>query len=82
MRRGMHTFLRSFLEACMLSTDAETSVNDSADNGVCSHCYVYIYHPFNKRIMFLQKVTITTCHAAKGLEWPVVMIPAGMQPVV
>ncbi|KAF8656236.1 hypothetical protein AX16_002672 [Volvariella volvacea WC 439] len=22
------------------------------------------------------KVTITTCHAAKGLEWPVVMIPA------
>ena len=26
----------------------------------------------------LQKVTITTCHAAKGLEWPVVIIPAGM----
>ncbi|EIW84369.1 P-loop containing nucleoside triphosphate hydrolase protein [Coniophora puteana RWD-64-598 SS2] len=23
-----------------------------------------------------EKVTITTCHAAKGLEWPVVMIPA------
>ena len=25
----------------------------------------------------LQKVTITTVHAAKGLEWPVVFIPAG-----
>ncbi|KAF8753852.1 UvrD-like helicase C-terminal domain [Rhizoctonia solani] len=23
------------------------------------------------------KVTITTCHAAKGLEWPVVIVPAG-----
>ncbi|KAK7061228.1 ATP-depentend DNA [Favolaschia claudopus] len=23
-----------------------------------------------------EKVTITTCHAAKGLEWPVVLIPA------
>lgn len=23
-----------------------------------------------------EKVTITTCHAAKGLEWPVVMVPA------
>jgi superfamily I DNA/RNA helicase len=26
----------------------------------------------------LQKVTISTCHAAKGLEWPVVFIPSGM----
>ncbi|KAF7976974.1 hypothetical protein HWV62_5051 [Athelia sp. TMB] len=24
-----------------------------------------------------EKVTISTCHAAKGLEWPVVMVPAG-----
>lgn len=23
------------------------------------------------------KVTISTCHAAKGLEWPVVFVPAG-----
>jgi len=27
--------------------------------------------------MFSQKVTISTCHGAKGLEWPVVMVPAG-----
>ena len=26
---------------------------------------------------FKQAVTISTCHAAKGLEWPVVFIPAG-----
>jgi DNA helicase II / ATP-dependent DNA helicase PcrA len=26
----------------------------------------------------VQKVTISTCHAAKGLEWPVVFIPSGM----
>ena len=25
-----------------------------------------------------QKVTISTCHAAKGLEWPVVIVPSGM----
>lgn len=25
------------------------------------------------------KVTLTTCHAAKGLEWPVVFLPAGEQ---
>lgn len=24
-------------------------------------------------------VTISTCHSAKGLEWPVVFIPAGMK---
>lgn len=26
--------------------------------------------------LVVQKVTITTCHAAKGLEWPVVIVPA------
>jgi superfamily I DNA/RNA helicase len=25
----------------------------------------------------IQKVTLTTVHSAKGLEWPVVFIPAG-----
>ncbi len=24
-----------------------------------------------------KKVTISTCHAAKGLEWPVVIVPSG-----
>lgn len=27
-------------------------------------------------LVILQKVTISTCHSAKGLEWPVVFIPA------
>jgi ATP-dependent exoDNAse (exonuclease V) beta subunit len=25
-----------------------------------------------------QKVSIATCHAAKGLEWPVIFVPAGL----
>ena len=28
-------------------------------------------------LKFAQKVTISTCHSAKGLEWPVVIVPSG-----
>jgi superfamily I DNA/RNA helicase len=62
-----------FLQASTLSTseesekDGEKDVSNSSNFGVT-------------RSSFLQdgqKVTISTCHSAKGLEWPVVMIPAG-----
>ncbi|THH15698.1 hypothetical protein EW146_g4817 [Bondarzewia mesenterica] len=49
------TPLRLFLQASMLSTDAETKEDGAKE---------------------IQRVTISTCHAAKGLEWPVVMVPA------
>ncbi|KAI0749394.1 P-loop containing nucleoside triphosphate hydrolase protein [Daedaleopsis nitida] len=48
------TPLRVFLQASMLSTDADTADDDNKP-----------------------KVTISTCHAAKGLEWAVVFVPAG-----
>lgn len=47
--------LRTFLEACTLSTDTLTS--DDSDTKQA-------------------KVTISTCHAAKGLEYPVVFVMA------
>lgn len=30
-----------------------------------------------QRLSVMQKVTLSTCHAAKGLEWPVVIVPSG-----
>ena len=56
----------------MLSTDTESGKDDPSQKDVSS---------FNHSLLFTntgpQKVTIATCHAAKGLEWPVVFIPAG-----
>lgn len=46
------TPLRTFLEACTLSTDTESDKDDGKT----------------------PKVTLSTCHAAKGLEYPVVFV--------
>lgn len=61
------TPLRFFLQKSMLSTDTES---EEADDKV----------PVSTRSgaqLTPQKVTMSTVHAAKGLEWPVVFIPAG-----
>jgi superfamily I DNA/RNA helicase len=59
----------------MLSTDTEgDEKDDKADSLVCTCAHEKSLHAD------VQKVTITTVHAAKGLEWPVVFIPAGKLP--
>lgn len=56
----------------MLSTETETKEEES--NKPVSLVYE---QRRQVSLSFLKKVTVSTCHAAKGLEWPVVMIPAG-----
>jgi superfamily I DNA/RNA helicase len=59
----------------MLSTDTEgEGKDDKADSPVSS---VVRSNTNDAMEADRQKVTITTVHAAKGLEWPVVFIPAG-----
>lgn len=59
----------------MLSTDVETKDEDR-DNPVSDAFPPSIHFPN----CAVQKVTISTCHSAKGLEWPVVFVPAGELP--
>ena len=61
--------LSYFLQTSMLSTDTESK----EDEGKQSVSYVLSIGSIQLKI---QKVTITTVHSAKGLEWPVVFIPA------
>lgn len=62
----------------MLSTDAQSQSDIANTDGV--NCGTFIVSACaNGTLPFVsQKVTISTCHSAKGLEWPIVMIPAGM----
>lgn len=55
----------------MLSTDTESQ--DAQDNKPVSSDLI------RKTLAdsALQRVTISTVHAAKGLEWPVVFVPCG-----
>jgi superfamily I DNA/RNA helicase len=57
----------------MLSSERD-SENEENNKEVSSFISLNQYVVHQKRI---QKVTIVTCHAAKGLEWPVVFVPAG-----
>lgn len=63
------TPLGYFLQTSMLATDTE-SQEDNAKQPV-SLPVLPVRFSTN-----VQKLTITTVHAAKGLEWPVVFIPA------
>jgi len=61
--------LSYFLQTSMLSTDTESK----EDEGKQPVSYVLSIGSIQLKN---QKVTITTVHSAKGLEWPVVFIPA------
>ncbi|CAE6463544.1 unnamed protein product [Rhizoctonia solani] len=69
-RDSQHTPLRAFLQASLLSTDSETKEEESKGASLLST------DSETKEEESKGKVTITTCHAAKGLEWPVVIVPA------
>jgi DNA helicase-2/ATP-dependent DNA helicase PcrA len=68
------TPLRLFLQASMLST-SEDSGKDGGEKDVSSSSNFGATR--SNSAQDGQKVTISTCHSAKGLEWPVVMVPAG-----
>lgn len=63
----------------MLSSEGDND-EDDATKEVCN-CHQYKTSvrapPLTSFFLNRQKVTISTCHAAKGLEWPVVMVPGG-----
>ena len=61
--------LSYFLQTSMLSTDTESQEDEGKQPVSCASSKGN--HQLNP-----QKVTITTVHSAKGLEWPVVFIPA------
>jgi DNA helicase-2/ATP-dependent DNA helicase PcrA len=63
--------LSYFLQTSMLSTDSEASTEDDRNSNLVSALQA------DHLELTLQKVTLTTVHSAKGLEWPVVFIPAG-----
>ncbi|SGY83222.1 BQ5605_C009g05624 [Microbotryum silenes-dioicae] len=57
--------LRTFLAVSMLATDSETNeVKENSKQRAGSTSEPE------------QKVTLSTCHAAKGLEWPIIFVPA------
>jgi len=70
------TPLRMFLQVSMLSSDDdEQDKTETRAKEVSPSPLLQLY--FIKLHRGTKKVTISTCHAAKGLEWPVVMIPSG-----
>lgn len=60
----------------MLSTDTDSDNKDEKGNTPVSNACFRV--SAKQVLIWDQKVTITTVHAAKGLEWPVIFIPAGM----
>jgi DNA helicase-2/ATP-dependent DNA helicase PcrA len=68
------TPLRLFLQASMLSSEGDNQSEEDSKEVKASLVFL-----FRAKLLRPQKVTISTCHAAKGLEWPVVIIPAGKQ---
>jgi DNA helicase-2/ATP-dependent DNA helicase PcrA len=56
----------------MLSSEGDNE--DAEASKEVKHHFPFYRLPLT--LIFSQRVTISTCHAAKGLEWPVVFIPA------
>jgi len=71
--RQQETPLRLFLQMSMLSTDTEAKA-DGTDN---ENVRIYLSSGGATHQFVEQKVTISTYHTAKGLEWPVVILPGG-----
>ena len=66
------TPLRTFLEASSLSTDATT--DDGKGEDIVRILLLLVWCSDTHAP---QAVTLSTCHAAKGLEWGVVFVPGG-----
>lgn len=75
---GKTTPLEVFLATSMLATDTETQASKSDGKADVSSLSTSVsrHDPPDESSMSVQKVTISTCHAAKGLEFPIVFIPA------
>lgn len=70
--------LTYFLQTSMLATDTEQSKEGEGEEGKGKSSELVSRDHRKYSALTLQKVTLTTVHAAKGLEWPVVFIPAGV----
>ncbi|TFY71149.1 hypothetical protein EVG20_g1852 [Dentipellis fragilis] len=71
------TPLRLFLQASMLSTDTETKDKEGEEEKNKDVRIILSPHLApDMTSLILQKVILSTCHSAKGLEWPVVIVPA------
>lgn len=73
---GAATPLEIFLATSMLATDTETQAAKGDAKLEVRSAVFELSSALLTRYLSEQKVTISTCHAAKGLEWPVVFIPA------
>ena len=60
----------------MLATDTEIETEDDAKARVRPSLSFAMTNGPILSFSVQQKVTLSTCHAAKGLEWPVVFVPA------
>ena len=68
--------LTYFLQTSMLATDTEQSKEGEQGEEEKDKSSELVSDGADDELTF-QKVTLTTVHSAKGLEWPVVFIPAG-----
>ncbi len=81
-RNSSVTPLRKFLEATSLLSDTDEEGPRGKDPGKNDVPVSAPEHIQELKPTPTKKVTISTCHSAKGLEWPVVFVPAGKESLV